>query len=77
MIFILRFFKVSSFVKYENGGQGSELFKLPNEWDAGMKSTYFSLSNDPNETSRQFRRSTEATQAIFAVGIIILPLQRC
>ena len=41
-----------------------------------MKRTYFSVSNDPNEKSRQFPHSTEATQAIFAVGIIIVPLQR-
>ena len=32
-----------------------------------MKRTYFSLSNDSNETSRQFPCSTDATQAIFAV----------
>ena len=31
--------KVTSVVKYENGGQGSDLSKLPNEWDAGMKRT--------------------------------------
>ena len=43
-----------------------------------MKRTYFSLSNDSNETSRQqTTRSTEATEAILAVEIIIVPLQRC
>ena len=60
LFYWLALVKVTRVVKYEYGGQGSDLSKLPNERDAGMKRPYFSLSNDSTKTSKQFRRSTEA-----------------
>ena len=39
LFYCLALVKVTSVVKYENGGQVSDLSKLSNEWDAGMKRT--------------------------------------